>query len=68
MPEPVNYNDPRAMDAPTFTSEELSAARAYINHQRKNFRLQLDYANDVRFSATATIRGDIAPTDEAPDV
>lgn len=64
MADPV-YNSTRAMDNPAFSDEELSAARAYINHQRKNFRLQLDYANDVRFSATATIRGDIAP--EAPD-
>lgn len=66
MPE-IKYNDPRALDAPAFTSEELSAARAYINFQRKQFRLNIALAEDVTFHATTTVRGDNGPDDGTPE-
>lgn len=52
-------NNPKALDTPEFSVQELEAARAHINAQRKNFKLQLDYMADATF--TSSIRGDVGP-------
>lgn len=51
-------NSQIALDAPEYTDAELRAARAYINAQRKQFNLHLEYATELTYTTTATMRAD----------